>query len=140
MAWVAWRNIEVVCPPKTVTDLSTNWARRRVVSLIRPTMLPLRYFTALWHLCFMCEITLYVYCNTFIYSAYLVKHFACIMLYIISIPVLYMLSLTFRFVYKPNTLSDTFMVSEMTYHVSYVALISTYPFTEGLLLLNFRWI
>jgi len=54
---------------------STNWARRRVISLIRPTMLPLRYFTALWRLCFMCEIILYVYCNTFIYSAYLVKPF-----------------------------------------------------------------
>jgi len=35
----------VVYPPKTVTHPSrpTNWARRRVTSLIRPSMLPLRH-------------------------------------------------------------------------------------------------
>jgi len=35
LAWVAWWNT------KTVTHLSTNPARRRVTSLMRPTMLPL---------------------------------------------------------------------------------------------------
>ena len=40
---VAWWNTEVACPPKTVTHPNSNRARRRVTSLIRPTMLPLRH-------------------------------------------------------------------------------------------------
>jgi len=39
----AWWNTEVVCPPNTVTHPSTNRARRRVTSSIRPTILPLRH-------------------------------------------------------------------------------------------------
>jgi len=39
LAWVAWLNTERVFP-RTVTHLSTNPARRRVTSLISPTMLP----------------------------------------------------------------------------------------------------
>jgi len=42
LAWVVWWNTEVFYPPKTITHPSTNWARRRVTLLIRPTMLPLR--------------------------------------------------------------------------------------------------
>jgi len=40
---VAWWNTEMVCPPKTFTHPSTNRARRRATSLIRPTTLPLRH-------------------------------------------------------------------------------------------------
>ena len=40
LAWVAWLNTKTVYP-QTVTRLSTNLARRRVTSLMRPTMLPL---------------------------------------------------------------------------------------------------
>jgi len=32
LAWVAWRNAEVVYSPKTVTHPSTNRARRRATS------------------------------------------------------------------------------------------------------------
>ena len=45
-AWVAWLDTKTVYP-HTVTHLSTNPARRRVTSLIRPTMLPLSQ-TATW--------------------------------------------------------------------------------------------
>ena len=40
LSWPGWLG-DVVYPPKTVTHPSTNRARRRVTSLIRPTMLPL---------------------------------------------------------------------------------------------------
>jgi len=39
-AWVAWLDTKTVYP-RTVTHLSTNPARRRATSLIRPTTLPL---------------------------------------------------------------------------------------------------
>jgi len=39
-AWVPWLDTKMVYP-RTVTHLSTNPARRRVTSLMRPTMLPL---------------------------------------------------------------------------------------------------
>ena len=40
LAWVDWLNTKVIYP-RTVTHLSTNPARRRVTSLMRPTTLPL---------------------------------------------------------------------------------------------------
>jgi len=50
--WVGlgdWLHTEVVCWPNTVTHPGTNWARRRVTSLIHPTSLPLRYVTLRRH-------------------------------------------------------------------------------------------
>ena len=40
LAWVVWLNTKTVYP-RTVTHLSTNRARRRVTSLMQPTMIPL---------------------------------------------------------------------------------------------------
>jgi len=45
-AWLVTYRNKVPPPgvkPRHVTHLSTNWARRRVTSLIRPTLLPLRH-------------------------------------------------------------------------------------------------
>jgi len=42
LAWVAWLNTKTVYA-RTVTHLRTNPARRRVTSLMRPTMLPLSH-------------------------------------------------------------------------------------------------
>jgi len=47
LAWMAWLNTKMVYL-RTVTHLSTNPARRRVTSLMRPTMLPLSQ-TARFH-------------------------------------------------------------------------------------------
>jgi len=47
LAWVAWLHTETVYP-RTVTHLSTNPARRRVTSLISPTMLPLSQTATIW--------------------------------------------------------------------------------------------
>ena len=39
---MAWLHTEVVCPPEDGHHPSSNRARRRVTSLIRQTLLPLR--------------------------------------------------------------------------------------------------